>query len=398
MKILMLCDYYNETLEFQENLLAKYYAKHGHQVVVVTSTYESVFDYYEGKHDNSVPSRTYFDDYAKIIKLRYRYNFLNKIRAFPSIRNILEEEAPDLVFLHGIMPNMLDAVAYKKKHPECVLILDCHADHSNSGKNWFSIRVLHGVIRKWLVDRARPYLSRIFMVVPTGLKFFHEVYKVPYEEMELLPLGADVDLGRQVRQSDKISELRKKYNLSEDSKVVFTGGKLSRRKKTELLIRAIRESDIDDLHLLIVGDASQDDHDYKALLEKEAGGQANIHFAGWLNSEEVYQHFAISDIAVFPASQSILWQQAISMGLPLVVGSVGGQSIEYLNLHDNIITLEEKDITPLGLRKVVEGLLRDKARYASMKEGAEKVTDECLDWNRLIEKTLRFCRDQAIEG
>ena len=39
MKILMLCDFYHESLEYQEQLCAKFYVKHGHAVTVVTSTH-----------------------------------------------------------------------------------------------------------------------------------------------------------------------------------------------------------------------------------------------------------------------------------------------------------------------------------------------------------------------
>ena len=53
MKILMLCELYIENLEYQENLLVKYYRKHGHEVTVITSTYDNVFDYYNNQHDNS---------------------------------------------------------------------------------------------------------------------------------------------------------------------------------------------------------------------------------------------------------------------------------------------------------------------------------------------------------
>jgi 1,2-diacylglycerol 3-alpha-glucosyltransferase len=41
MKVVMLCEFYNEALDFQENLLVKYYGKHGHEVTVLTSTFES---------------------------------------------------------------------------------------------------------------------------------------------------------------------------------------------------------------------------------------------------------------------------------------------------------------------------------------------------------------------
>ena len=54
---------------------------------------------------------------------------------------------------------------------------------------------------------------------------------------------------------------------------------------------------------------------------------------GWLNQDDLNRHLAMADLAVFPASQSILWQQAIAMGLPLIVGDAGHQDISYLNLE-----------------------------------------------------------------
>ena len=76
MKILMLCEFYNETLEYQENLLVKYYKKHGHDVTVITSTYESVFDYYNNIHDNKKPKKVYYDHGATIIKLPFKFNIV----------------------------------------------------------------------------------------------------------------------------------------------------------------------------------------------------------------------------------------------------------------------------------------------------------------------------------
>ena len=112
----MLCDFYNQRLGYQENLLVKYYVKHRHEVTVITSTFESVFDYYADRHDDSVPPRTYHDGGAKIIKLRYRYNLLNRLRAFTKIDHILDEEAPDLIFAHDIMLNLPECVRYLRRH------------------------------------------------------------------------------------------------------------------------------------------------------------------------------------------------------------------------------------------------------------------------------------------
>src|SRR6187401_710266 len=103
MKILMLCDFYVETLEYQEQLSAKFYVKHGHAVTVVTSTHESVFDYMADRHDNRRPARTYEYRGVKIVRLPYRYNILHRLKSFPSLDGLLHQEAPDLIFVHDIM-------------------------------------------------------------------------------------------------------------------------------------------------------------------------------------------------------------------------------------------------------------------------------------------------------
>jgi len=390
MKVVMLCDFYNESLDYQENLLVQYYVKHGHEVTVIASTFESVFDYYADRHDNTVPPRTYLHGGAKIIKLRYRYNILNRLRAYTRIDDILEREAPDLIFVHDIMLNFPEAIQYVKRRPDSRMIMDYHADYSNSGRNALSLKVLHGVIRKWFLDRARPHLSRIFPIVPASATFLHEIYKVPYSEMELLPLGADTDLGDEIRERHEGKALRRSLGIPEDDIVIFTGGKLAPAKRTELLIEAVAALPQHPLQLVIVGDSGKEDESYKQGLVRLAEKHANIRFVGWLGRTDIYRYMDMADLAVFPASQSIVWQQAIAMRLPLIVGNSGHQDISYLNLHRNIIILEREEIRTDRLAMAIESVVGDRARMREMSNGAARVADECLNWNKLILKTLRF--------
>lgn len=397
MNIVMLCDFYNESLEYQENLLVKYYRKHGHAVTVIASTFESVFDYYNDRHDTQAPMRDYEDQGARIIKLPYRFNILNRLRAYPRIDAILEEAKPDLIFVHDIMLNLPECVRYVKRHPDCRMILDYHADYSNSGKNWLSLKLLHGVVRKRYLDQARPHLSRIFPIVPAGAVFLHEIYGIPHADMEVLPLGADTDRGREVRAGGARARLRARHGIGDNDCVIFSGGKLDPLKRTEDLIDAVRGSDRTDLQLVIAGEAAANQQEYKALLLERAGGAPNIRFVGWQNAIGVYEHLDMSDIAVFPASQSILWQQAISMGLPLVVGerSAGAtqlQDVSYLNTEDNIIVLDEHRPMVEQLRQHVERLAGDATLRRRMADGAARVTEQMLNWDSLIEKTLRYNR------
>ncbi|RYD62064.1 MAG: glycosyltransferase, partial [Sphingomonadales bacterium] len=334
MNIVMLCDFFQDDLEYQENLLVDYYVKAGHQVTVICSLYDNVFDYY-----NDVPVKGPKQDYqyagARIIKLPYRYNILHRVRAYPKIDSILNEAKPDLIYVHDIMLNFPECIAYVKRHPQTRMIMDYHADYSNSGKNWVSIKLLHGVIRKRFLDRARPYLQRIFPVVPGGAEFLNEVYGVPMADMEVLPLGTDLDVGRAIHATGARARLL----------AIFTGGKLDPLKKTEHLIAAFNSIGRDDLHLIIIGQAGKGNEAYKELLDKTAAGNPRIHFRGWQDKTGVYEHLDAADLAIFPASQSVLWQQAIGMNLPLIVGDRselvrGHQDARYLNCHDNMIILD----------------------------------------------------------
>lgn len=390
MKIVMLCDFFNENLEYQENLLVKYYAKHGHQVTVIASTFESVFDYYADRHDKSGPSRTYSDGTTIVHKLRYRYNILDRLRAYTTITPILESTQPDLIYVHDIMLNFPEAIRYMKRHPDCRMIMDYHADYSNSGKNWVSLKILHGVLRKGFLDRARPYLSRIFPVVPAGATFLNDIYKVPLDEMEVLPLGADTDLANSVAAENRRSERRVALGFHADDVVIFTGGKLTPLKKTEYLFDAVAKLADPRIKIIVVGKAADEDTDYATDLQTRGKALGGVHFAGWLGREDIYRHLDLADLAVFPASQSVLWQQAIAMGLPLIVGDMGHQDVSYLNVHDNIVMLPTADIRPDCIAAAIKSVIADPARLAAMKEGARRVADEHLNWNRLIERTLRY--------
>lgn len=398
MKIVMVCEFFNEMLEFQENLLADYYVRHGHEVVVITSTFDSVFDYYNDRHNPSIPARTYTHNGFTIMKLKYRYNLLNRLRAYTPIHGILEREEPDLIFVHDIIPNLPEMVRYVKRHPECRMIMDYHADYSNSGANWLSLKVLHGMVRKRILDHARPHLEMIFPVVPAGFTFLEQVYGVPREDMELLPLGTDLEFGAAIAASGARDEVRAELDIASDDFVVFTGGKLEPRKLTEQLLQAVASLARPTMHVIVVGTAP--DAQYDAALKGAAEGAA-VHFVGWQDKAGVYRHLAASDIAVFPASQSVLWQQSIGMGLPIIVSERSElinwhwQDVGYLNRHDNVLILDHERPLIGQIAGHLARLMDDRAELRRRSLGARQTASEILDWNELIQKTLRFNQPQA---
>lgn len=394
MKIVMICEFYDGSLEYQENLLSRYYNKYGHEVTIITSTFTDVRDFVADRHDPTRPGSETIDATARIIRLPYKYNLMNRFRAYRGVLPILESIQPDLIFVHDISPNFPEVISYHRRTPHSRIVMDYHADYSNSGKNWLSLALLHGILRKRVLDHARPYIQKIFPVVPASERFLHEIYHVPHQEMELLPLGGDVDLVVNLRERSARDTIRNQLGIADRDVVVFSGGKLTPEKRTDVLLDAIQrvqeEVDGPQIHLLIAGIIDETDSNYAVHLREKIRERVNVHLLGWLGRDDVYKHMLASDLAVFPASQSVLWQQSIVCGLPLIAGNSGGQDISYLNCHDNIIVLQSEQITAAGLAQSMRKPVLDRAHRLKMAEGAMRTAAEKLDWNILINRTLRF--------
>src|SRR3546814_3746205 len=74
------------------------------------------------------------------------------------------------------------------------------------------------------------------------------------------------------------------------------------------------------LHVLIAGGVPDSEPEYASLLRTAADKTGcRVHFVGWQRPVGVYRHMHVADVAVFPASQSVMWQQSIGSGLPLIV-------------------------------------------------------------------------------
>lgn len=390
----MLQDFFGINYTYQENLLTKYYVELGHEVVVIASTYESVFDYINDKYDKT--KKKSIIDYlgAKIIRLPYSINILHKIKKHSGVFEILEQEKPDLIYVHDIHFNLKEAVEYVKKNPKCKIIMDYHADFSNSANGWISLNILHKIIRKRFLYQYLKYIKRIYPIVPASAHFLNQVYKIPYEEMTLLPLGCDYLKSVEIMKNTDKLEIRTKMGINENDFVIITGGKFDPLKKTEVLISAVEKINDPNIHLIIFGKASDENIEYENKL-KSLSKKANIHFTGWLNNDSVLELMTASDIAIYPASQSVIWQQSIGMHLPLLLGDLGGQEPEYLNWHNNLIALKTEEIASENIEKHIRNLKNNPDLLRQMKSGAEKVASEYLDYRIICNTTLEVLQTKS---
>jgi glycosyltransferase involved in cell wall biosynthesis len=387
MKIVMLCDFYGINLTYQENLLSKYYSYLGHEVVIITSTIESIFEFTSNKFDAKQKEKIVFEDDIKIIRLPYKFNLLNKLRKHAGVLSLLQQEKPNLIFVHGIHLNLKEAVTYKKMSSGCKIILDYHADYNNSANNWASLNILHRIIRKTFFHKYLKYIDRIYPITPSCQQFLYEVYNVDYNLMEVLPLGCDYIKSTEIMNKVNTAKIKNELGIPNESFVIITGGKLNSAKKTDILLDSLNKIDDKNIHLIIFGKADKNEEKYEETLKLKSKG-LNVHFTGWIESDIILKLMSISDIAVFLDSPSVLWQQSIGMHLPLILGDSGHNCVEYLNLKENIINLKN-NISAINVANHLIRIKKDISVLNRMKEGAKIVGNEYLDYRIICNRTLR---------
>jgi glycosyltransferase involved in cell wall biosynthesis len=385
----MLCYFFQPDLGFQENHLVREYLEAGHQVLVIAPPDKDVFSYYEGfrDHTRAVVEIQVTDGYT-LVRLPYRRFSTNKVDPLKGVYSQLTRFNPDLIFVHGISFNLGECVKYAKNNSQCDVIVDFHGDFSNSGRSWISRKVLHGFIKKWYLQRFLDEVVRIYAITPASIEFVRTAYGVDSEKIELLPLGADLRGVELANKQDARSECRKSLGLRDSDTLIFTGGKLEPWKKTDLLIEAILELNRSDLHVVIAGVVPDTLRDYQERLNNLAIKSANIHFVGWVDPFDLTSFMLASDLAVFPASQSVIWQQAVASGLPLIIGELPHQGVAYMN-RGNILPLDASNLNSTQLAIAILALISDPSQLQRMGEISSNVARTELDWVKIALQSLK---------
>lgn len=391
----MLCDAYFEGMQYQENLLTKYYIKRGFEVIIIASTFDSLIDYCTDKYNSKIKPSIEKYDSLTIYRLKFSINLFNRVRKLTSIYPILKEHKPDIIFVHDIHFNLHEAVLYKKRNLNCKIIMDYHADYSNSGKNWVSINILHKIIRKSYLTRFLRYIDKIYPIVPGSMRFLNEIYNIPVDKMELLPLGVDSDLINEIKTSGIGAKIRTDLNIPEHAVVIFTGGKLVPNKKTEILIEALKELAFDDLYLIVVGEVPSEFPLYRQQLNTLMESD-KIKQVGWVKGHDVYNYMSACDIAVFPGTQTVLWQQSLGMGLALIIskyvtlpdGRIIDQEVEYLNRNNKILILDNESQKLIQIKNAILTLYRDTDLLSTFKKFGMDVGNNYLSYHNITKQTL----------
>lgn len=318
---------------YQENLLTKYQVKLGYEVTVITSKY----CYDSNGKLTSMQEGTYFFDGIKMIRINNRIgNIDSRFKLYVDFTSILNNETPDIIFVHGVQ--FLDSrqvVSYAKRHKVRIFV-DNHADFSNSGTNWISLNLMHKIVWGHSAKMLAPYTEKFYGVLPARVDFLAEVYGIKRNKCDLLVMGADDDYVREAKHPDNIKQIRKKHGILDDDFLIITGGKIdSFKRQTLLLMEAVQKLEMKNVKLLVFGSV---ENSLKPKVMELADGN-KIQYIGWISANESYRYFASAQLVVFPGRHSVFWEQVAGQGIPMICKKWKGT--QHIDLGGNVRFLEE---------------------------------------------------------
>ena len=177
-------------------------------------------------------------------------------------------------------------------------------------------------------------------------------------------------------------ELRLRYNIPDDGFLVVTGGKIDRTKNIHLLVEAVSCLRNNNVFLLVFGSLTEEMKEYCTPKFKD-----NIQYLGWLDSKNVYPYFLAADLAVFPGTHSVLWEQALSCGIPGIFKD-WDSGFNHVDCGGNALLL--KEISTETLTDEISRLANDNTRYNEMKSVAENVARKEFSYIEIAKKAIRL--------
>ncbi|KAA9218297.1 MULTISPECIES: glycosyltransferase [Aerococcus] len=384
---LCLCGPMTDGLTYQENLLTKFHKELGHEVSIVASRYM----YEKGKVSIDNRNRYYNSDGVKVIRLdnKFNTNINSKLKIYKGLYNSVDQENPDLIFVHGVQfLDILTIKRYIKNNPRVKLIIDNHADFSNSATNFISKFILHKILWKFMAKLISPYTVKFLGVLPARVEFLQKLYSIPENKTELLLMGADDNLVIKYSSSKVRDNIRKKLGISLNDFVIITGGKIDKAKQQVLtLMKAVNDLNNKDVKLIIFGSIDSDIEDKFFKL----ANNVSIINVGWVNEEDSYQLFSISDLAVFPGRHSVYWEQVAGIGKPMIVKYWKGTT--HIDLGRNVLYL--KDDSLVEMKKVLAKVINNDEIYSDMLTSATSNESKKFLYSNIAVQSLKYCKSEV---
>jgi len=384
MRIVSIVDYCQPQLGYQDIFLCQELERIGHEVYMVTSDRYSPVVYQQNKHILGQRIKGIGlskERGVKIWRLKTLFELTDVIWMRGLEKKILELK-PDLVIMHGIATFQAVRMGLLKgKLPGCKLIYDDHMTLDNSRK---STRFLYDIFRFTLAPNIRRTGDAFVAICEDTKQFMYSRYGIPLEQIRVIRLAADETLFK----FDPIArkEIRKDLGIGDNEVIFIYTGKIIPMRELELLAEAVKLfANSVNTRILIVGSGIES---YVKQLQdriKSWNLQEKFIWHDAVPNEILFKFYSAADVAVWPWGASIGQNEALSCGLPLIIG--GNTPVTDLVSYENGYVFKETDAAALAekMQKLLDPGLRHK-----MGLNSRKAVEEHFTWRIVAKKFVEL--------
>lgn len=389
MKIAHCClaAFYIDNYSYQENILPKIHKLQGYEVEIIAST-ETYLD--NLKLGYVLPGSYVSRDGIKVTRLPYLrllpHVIVKKLRLYKGLYQKLNSFKPDIIFLHDCQFLSINSIVRYAKKNEVKIYVDCHTDFVNSARGWLSRNILHKIIYKYCAKRIEKYALKFYGTSPLRCEFLNKVYGIKKDKIDLLPFGADDSLFNYVDKDNYREEILQKLKIPTKDFVFITGGKIDKRKNIHILLKAfsdiVDENFLTNFHLIVFGKPTEE---MKHIIS-ELSTHQYIHYIEWIDSKDLFKYFFASDVAIFPGTHSVLWEEAVGLGTPSVFYSWNG--IQHLDKGGNCLYIQKNDYE--NLKKTLKYLISNPHVVKKMKEISAELGPKYFSYSSIARQAIEI--------
>lgn len=256
MKILHIEDFFHPDTGYQLVVLAKYMARDGHDVTIITSEMDKMPGFLTGFFDiNDIvkKDREYEGKYnVKIYRLPiYDYISGRSIYNCRKLWNLIEEIQPDVLYVHGNDTYIAIRVFLRRNKFRCAVVSDSHMVEAASANRFRGL--FRYAYRSFITPIIRKYNIPVFR--DANIDYILTQFWIPEELAPAVALGTDTMLFHM--DEVKRKEFRMAHNISNEAFVVLYSGKLDESKGGLLLAHLTCQNIRTDKELvfIIIGNA-----------------------------------------------------------------------------------------------------------------------------------------------
>jgi glycosyltransferase involved in cell wall biosynthesis len=382
LKVAIVSGFYSAGMGYSENCLSKALARLGHEVHVVTSTYNVYGS--EGLYDATYreflgPPQTaagtqVIDGYtvhrleAGLVSGYVNIRGLNaKVRALaPDIVHSLEVASLQTYKLAGLKP-FARFKLFTETH-QTLSVMRPYMRHKNGQRLKRAGYRLTRTLPSFLASLT---IEACYAVTPDCYEVARRFYGVPDAKLKLLSLGADTDMFHPVEtEEDRESrrQLRSRLGYSDEDIVCVYTGRFTNDKNPLLLARALElRAETDPRYKgLFIGDGEQ---------KSEIAKCRNTRILPFMTHADLAQHYRAADIGVWPRQESMSMIDAAASGVPIIVSNRIG---EPGRVTGNGKMYEENDASDLAAVIRSFASVDERRTYGSV--GRRKILDG-FSWN-----------------